>query len=168
MSKLPPVHCTVVAPLALAATFDLFFGRMTEWWPLATRSVTLTAAVSCHFEPRIGGRVYERARDGREAPWGTVLVWEPPSCVVFTWHPGLPESAATEVEVRLTAAGTNTRVDLEHRNWERLGENAARIRSLYEGGWVGVLGRFIERSSGAQELTSVTGPGCLDELKAKP
>jgi hypothetical protein len=51
--------------------------------------------------------------------------------------------AATEVEVRFVAVEPDhTRVELEHRGWERLGDLAAQARSSYEGGWPGVLDAF--------------------------
>jgi hypothetical protein len=49
--------------------------------------------------------------------------------------------------VTFTADGTGTRVDLEHRGWERLGEVAAEAREEYTQGWPRVLAAF-ERSSG--------------------
>lgn len=83
VSRLPSVRNSVVAPLGIEDTFDPFFRRMSEWWPLATRSVAVHDAVSCHIEPRVGGRVYERNRNGHEEGWGTILVWDPPSRVVL-------------------------------------------------------------------------------------
>lgn len=41
---------------------------------------------------RQGGRVTERLRDGSEAVWGALLVWEPPDRLVMTWHPGHGEA----------------------------------------------------------------------------
>jgi hypothetical protein len=135
---------------------------MTEWWPLATRSVALTDAVSCEVEPRVGGRLFERAKDGACAPWGTVLVWDEPWRFAFTWHPGLPESAATEVLVTFTEVPAGTQVELEHRRWEALDERAAELRGRYERGWPGVLARFVERADGktTTALSETTGPGC--------
>jgi hypothetical protein len=37
----------------------------------------------------------------------------------------------------------HTRVELEHRGWERLGDLADQARSSYEGGWPGVLDRAL-------------------------
>src|SRR5262249_32277363 len=117
---------------------------------------------SCHVEPRRGGRVFERGRDGREEEWGRVLLWDEPRRVAFTWHPGMPEETATEVDVSFRSLGEETLVELEHRLWERMGERGAFVRSLYEGegGWPGVLRRFSELAAGAPQLTSVVGPGC--------
>jgi hypothetical protein len=161
---LPPVMLSVVVPLEMNAAFHLFVFRLADWWPLATRSVQLTGAVSCHAEPRVGGRVFERGADGREEVWGKVLVWDEPRRVAFSWHPGMPEESATEVDVTFTSLGGSTRVALEHRNWERLGERAEVVRGLFESesGWPGVLQRFVELASGATDLPPVVGPGCLD------
>ena len=40
-----------------------------------------------------------------------------------------------------TATGPG--VELEHRGWERLGDEAAKSRKNYDGGWEHVLGRFV-------------------------
>jgi hypothetical protein len=64
-----------------------------------------------------------------------------------------------EVEVIFTAQGTSTRIELEHRNWERLGDRAAFVRSMFEGGWAPVLARFEALAAGATELPAVEGPG---------
>jgi uncharacterized protein YndB with AHSA1/START domain len=164
MSNLPPVLISATTPLSVDAAFDLFFGRIGEWWPLATRSVALQNAIGCEVEQRVGGHILERTRDGQIVYWGTILVWEPPLRAVFTWHPGSPETMATEVEVRFSRIGQRSRVEIEHRHWERLGSLAAEIRGRYENGWVGVLRRFEERSKGA-DLTPTEGPGCGELMK---
>jgi uncharacterized protein YndB with AHSA1/START domain len=162
MNELTPIRRAVMVPLDPRSAFHLFVFRIAEWWPLASRSVLLTDAVTCHFEPRTGGRFFERGRDGREELWGTVLAWEEPTRIAFTWHPGMPEAMATEVEVCFTAARRETLVELEHRNWERLGERAAFVRSLYGGGWPGILARFVELSMGADKLSPIAGRGCAE------
>jgi len=95
------------------------------------------------LEGRVGGRLYERWHDGGEVDWGRVLAWEPPARLVLSWSPTLERRPPTEVEVRFLAVEPDhTRVELEHRGWERLGDLAAQARSSYEGGWPGVLDAF--------------------------
>ena len=68
---------------------------------------------------------------------------EPASRLVFSWHPGRHASTAQEVELRFTETGDGARIELEHRGWEILGEEAVKIREGYETGWDFVLGRYI-------------------------
>jgi uncharacterized protein YndB with AHSA1/START domain len=161
-SPLPPVRKSVAVPLSPTAAFDLFVRRLPEWWPLAARSVFLHAAASCHVEAHVGGRLYERSRDGREETWGRFTAFEDGKRVVFTWHPGMAETSATEVEIVFVPTRSETRVDVEHRGWERLGPRASFVRSIMEGGWPGVLARFEARARDAEDLPAVDGPGCID------
>ena len=71
--------------------------------------------------------------------WGTVLTWEPPSRVAFSWHPGGNAETAQTVEVTFTRRGTSTEVTLAHGGWERLGEEAALARDGYNNGWESVF-----------------------------
>jgi aminoglycoside 3-N-acetyltransferase I len=168
MPGLPPVRRSIRVPLRRQEAFDLFFRRLTEWWPLATRSVWLEQATSCHVEVRAGGRFYERSRDGQESTWGVFRELEEPVRAVFSWHPGHPEEVATEVEVRFVTDGLATRVDLEHRDWEKLGERASFVRGLFEGGWGPVLARFAALSRGLKILPIVEGPGCIESESSTP
>jgi uncharacterized protein YndB with AHSA1/START domain len=61
---------------------------------------------------------------------------------VFTWQPASDEQNPTEVEVRFIPTQEGTTVELEHRDWDRLGERAGAARDGYDGGWVEVLAAF--------------------------
>jgi uncharacterized protein YndB with AHSA1/START domain len=126
--------------------FHAFTAEIGKWWPLATHSFGGDLANEIFMEGKEGGRLYERFSDGTEFEYGSVLAYEPPKRVVFSWpHTGRPR---TEVEVRFTEQESGTRVDLEHRGWERIGEDAAEVFGQYDEGWVGVLGHFEKYATG--------------------
>jgi uncharacterized protein YndB with AHSA1/START domain len=142
---------TVEAPAAHA--FEVFTIGFDSWWPRGHHiaRVELLAAV---IEPKVGGRWYESGVDGSECEWGTVLVYEPPSRIVLSWHlNGQFEfdpdpTRASEVEVRFIADGSSrTRVELEHRYIERsVGAEAVHKSVDSEGGWAGLLAAFAEKA----------------------
>jgi uncharacterized protein YndB with AHSA1/START domain len=137
-----PVRKSVTVGCAQAEAFDLFTRQIGRWWPLrAGFSISGERASTCVIEGRQGGAVYEVRDDGERFPWGTVESWEPPRRVVLRWHPGRAPDTAQEVEVTFSADGTATRVDLVHRNWQRLGSEAGATRARYENGWERVLGQ---------------------------
>jgi uncharacterized protein YndB with AHSA1/START domain len=147
-AALEPIRRSVVVALPLAEAFALFTDGLDGWWPLHTHSIAAdtfegrVTVASITFEKRAGGRVLERMSDGTEAPWGTILAWEPPTRFAMSWKPTLDEGPSTEVEVAFTAAGPGaTRIDLEHRGWERLGEGAVK-RAGYGEGWTALLELF--------------------------
>ena len=145
--KLEPVQKSIVVRCDVNEAFRIFTDEMESWWPLATHSIGQEDAKGCYFEGREGGRIYETDGDGAIHLWGTVTVWEPPSRVVFAWHPGRDASTAQEVELRFGESDEGTLVELEHRNWEVLGEQASEIRAGYDQGWDLVLGQFVGRCS---------------------
>jgi uncharacterized protein YndB with AHSA1/START domain len=142
-----PVRKTVEVGCTVAEAFRLFTDEIDSWWPLATHSIGEADAEACYFEGREGGRIYESDADGSIHLWGTVTAWEPPTRVIFTWHPGRDASTAQEVELRFLESAHGTRVELEHRGWEILGEGAVETRNAYESGWVGVLEPYAARCS---------------------
>jgi uncharacterized protein YndB with AHSA1/START domain len=105
------------------------------------------------FEPREGGRIYDRGVDGSECHWARVLAYEPPNRVVFSWDISpqwqieTDPDKASEVEVRfMSEAPDRTRVELEHRNLDRHGDGWESERDGVggEGGWPLYLQRFTE------------------------
>ena len=86
--------------------FDVWTRRAALWWP---RSHTLSGQPeSIMFEPRPGGRVFERAANGVEHDWGEVLDWAPPTRVRYLWHLFFDRSEATEVELTFTTVPDGT------------------------------------------------------------
>jgi len=145
---LPPVVKEIVVALPPRAAFDLFTAQVAQWWPMAQYSCFQADCRRIEFEPRAGGAVTEVASDGRTAPWGTIVVWDPPHRFSMTWHPSFDPAQATFLEVAFApAAAGGSSVRLMHSGWEARGEKAAGMREGYDGGWVGVLQRFADRAA---------------------
>ncbi|HSR51466.1 MAG TPA: SRPBCC family protein [Acidobacteriota bacterium] len=134
-----PVRKTIEVDCPRDQAFEIFTARISDWWPLATYSISQERAASCGFEPRVGGKVYEVRDDGQRFEWGTLLAWDAPRRIAMTWHPGYEEDKAQKVEVQFHQLGSRTRVELVHSGWEVLGEKAEESRNSYEGGWEEVL-----------------------------
>ncbi|CAI9416104.1 SRPBCC family protein [Nocardioides sp. T2.26MG-1] len=103
------------------------------------------------LEPRVGGRIVDRAEDGTECAWARVLAFDPPDRLVFSWDIGPtwqlePDPAnASEVEIRFVADGPDrTRVELEHRHLDRHGDGWESVRDgvADEQGWTLYLERY--------------------------
>jgi uncharacterized protein YndB with AHSA1/START domain len=139
--------------------FAVFTERFDSWWPRGHRIGTgeLEEVV---IEPRLGGRWFERSSDGSECVWGEVLAWEPPHRLMLSWHLDGewklgPEGS--EIEVRFTPVGSSTRVELEHRHFERHGATGDALREAVagEGGWETLLELYrgaVGSNSSAAEL----------------
>jgi hypothetical protein len=150
-----PVRKEIVVEASQARAFRVFTEEHGLWWPLASHHIGEKPAETAIIEPRAGGRWFERAADGSECLWGKVAVWDPPGRLVLSWEIGATwkhdESIATEVEVRFVVLGPAlTRIELEHRMLERLGDAAETMRGAFdsEGGWSGILKAYAARAKG--------------------
>ena len=137
---------TVNAPAA--HVFRTFTEKQNEWWPRA-HHIGATEKFMAIVEPKVGGRWFERGDDGSECDWGRVLVWEEPKRIVLSWDLASDFSydpnLNTEVEVRFIAETTKrTRVELEHRCLERYGDQAEKMRALFDkpDAWAATLGHM--------------------------
>jgi uncharacterized protein YndB with AHSA1/START domain len=136
-----PVVKTITVACTPEEAFRCFTADFSLWWPAATHSVVAYASefrdkpASVIFEPRVGGRIFERTRSGEECLWGTLLVWEPPTLVAFSFHPGRDEKEAQRVDVTFAPVPEGARVVLTHSGWEKLSANAQQARDSYHQGW---------------------------------
>lgn len=151
---LSPVRHTVTVPLPIERAFSLFTNDLDAWWPRGHK-IGAAEMAEAVLEPRAGGRWYERDADGSECEWGKVLVFEPPRRLVVTWqinaqwqHDPDP-THASEFEVRFTEEAGRTRVELEHRNIERHGEDAEQLWKAFgsPGGWPGILDGYANTAT---------------------
>ena len=143
-----PVHKTLVVGCSPERAFEVFTREIGSWWPLQTHSIGEEKVTEVVFEEGVGGRIFERHEGGGEGEWGRLLAWEPPARFVMSWYPGKDAAQATELEVRFTAEGDGTRVDLEHRGWEIFAGEAQETRDNYDGGWGSVLGFYEQKLNG--------------------
>ncbi|HWD74454.1 MAG TPA: SRPBCC family protein [Solirubrobacteraceae bacterium] len=151
-----PVRTSILVEAPQKRAFEVFTADMASWWP-ADKHVLEGELAGMVFEPRVGGRIYDRAVDGSECSWARVLAYEPPSRVVFSWDIDLrwqietdPERAS-EVEVRFIAeTDARTRVELEHRALERHGEGWESMRDAVgsPNGWGDGLRAFAAYLAG--------------------
>lgn len=131
---------TIRVDASVETAFETFTSQVSSWWP-KSHSIFEDKIQSIVFDEREGGRVFERAASGEEADWADVLTWEPPGRFVLRWRVN-PERGPTEVEVRFHADDGGTRVELEHRGWDQIGD--AEGRAGYDPGWDFVLGHYVE------------------------
>ena len=146
-TEVDPVVVSVSVSLEPSEAFALFTSRLGEWWPKARHSIGKHEVAEVITEPHLGGRIVERWHDGTEYPWGRFSAWEPPDRFVMDWRPVAEPGPTTEVEVRFSATSSGTFVELTHRGWERLGEDALETRISYNEGWPVVLGLFSDAAA---------------------
>lgn len=151
-TQLEPIVKTIDVAAPIEVAFRVFTEEIATWWPTRTHSIREDRVVDVVLEGRLGGRIYEVSPDG-DADWGRVVAWEPPHRVVLEWDPSLVRRTPTEVEVAFTAVDpATTRVRLEHRGWDKIGERGSAGRVSYLVGWDPVLASFVAR------LTRLDGP----------
>ena len=124
------------------------------WWPKEHSILKGTRQKAVTIEPLVGGRWFERGEDGSECDWGKVLAWDPPGRLLLSWqlngHFAHDPNLVTEVEVHFIADGPNlTRVEVEHRYFERAGETAEALRAGVDApeGWTMLLERFAQEAA---------------------
>lgn len=136
----------VECPTPLA--FETWTERISRWWP-ADHTVTTEEDLTVILEGEEGGRIFERTVEGVEHDWGEVTVWEPPNRLGYLWHLKRDRTDTTEVEIRFVDVGEGrTRVEIEHRGWERLGTEGEEWRHGNYGGWRSLLPHYVAAAEG--------------------
>ena len=138
------VRRSVTVDCAVEEAFRVFTADASSWWPVTSHSLYGDTVKEVVFEQREGGEVYELTESGEKGHWATVLAWEPPNRVVLAWEVS-PSVIGTEVEVRFLPDDDGTRVELEHRGWEHVAQDAPAKRDDYDSGWAYVLGQYAAR-----------------------
>ena len=123
--------------------FETWTTGIGRWWP-ADHTVTGEEDLDVVLEGRVGGRIFERTRTGDEHDWGEVTVWDPPRRLGYLWHLKRDRADATDVAITFLDIGDQrTRVEIEHRGWERLGALGEELRDANRGGWRTLLPHYV-------------------------
>jgi uncharacterized protein YndB with AHSA1/START domain len=148
-----PVRREVVVETSQARAFEVFTAGIDRWWP-REHHIGKSPLAKSVLEPGVGGRWYTICQDGSECDVGKVLIWDPPRRLVLAWQINAQwqhdPNFLTEVEVQFTAEGPKrTRVELEHRNLERFGQQAEAIRKSIGAatGWGRILESFAAQAT---------------------
>jgi hypothetical protein len=153
-----PVRKSITVKAGAQRAFEVFSAGFDTWWPRSHHigKVPMKRAI---LEGRVGGRCYSEQTDGTECDWGEITLWEPPRRFVMAWkitaqwqyEPDVSKSSEVEVRFTLLKDGS-TRVDLEHRHFERLGAGWETMRAMVdaEGGWGGLLQMFAAEAEKTQ------------------
>ncbi len=152
--NIAPVRKSVVVQATPERAFEVFTARIDRWWP-KTHGIGAAPVKESIIEPFVGGRWYARCEDGSDVVVGHVRVWQPGVQFVVTWEisadwkPDARVAFASEVDVRFVSdAAGGTRVDLEHRNFERMGDAAGEtMRNAVDNGWPGLLNLYVAEVS---------------------
>jgi uncharacterized protein YndB with AHSA1/START domain len=152
--QIAPVRKSVVVAASAERAFAVFTAGIDRWWP-KSHALGATPVRESIIEPFVGGRWYTRHEDGTEVVVGHVRVWQPAERFVVSWEisadwkPDARSAFASEVEVRFAAEpGGGTRVELEHRNFERMGAaQGEKMRNEVDGGWPTLLELFAREAA---------------------
>jgi uncharacterized protein YndB with AHSA1/START domain len=149
------VVASVTVNVSQVRAFEVFTRDYASWVPDG-QYLGGQRPAAVVIEPNAGGRWFERAADGSEMNWGRVLSFEPSSRIRLGWHLNASwqyfddPKQASDIEVRFIAEGpTKTRVEIEHRGFDRHGSEGEAIRAAVssEMGWSLTLQRFAEAAN---------------------
>jgi uncharacterized protein YndB with AHSA1/START domain len=148
-----PVRKSVEVQADAARAFEIFVLGIDDWWPKGHRIGGSSPVIKSVIEPFLGGRWYSVCEDGSEICVGHIRAWEPGRRAVFSWEFAAdwkPDATSpSEVEINFIALDEKTtRVELEHRDFERMGKSAGeKMRTDVAGGWPDLMERYAKAVS---------------------
>ena len=154
--RLEAVQQSVVVDCPIEDTFELFTKAFGDWWPAALYSHSGEDVDTCVMEPWLDGRVFERTRSGEEVLWGSILEWDPPQHLRFSWNlSGRDQDDREIVDVRFDVDADGTKVTVVHSGWELSGVAVNAIQMQGAAMWPAVLTQFFLRFVGEHALVMV-------------
>ena len=108
--------------VSVSRAFEVFTEGLGTWWIREFTWSGPDALERVGIEPGVDGKCYEIGPYGFRCDWGRVLAW---------------------VELQFYPDGEGrTRIDLEHRGFERHGEAGVTYREALDEGWEQLLARY--------------------------
>jgi uncharacterized protein YndB with AHSA1/START domain len=152
--SIAPVVKSLTVKASPQRAFEVFTAQIDRWWP-KSHGIGAAPVRRSVIEPFVGGRWYTQHEDGSESVVGHVRAWQPGRQFIVSWEisaawkPDARAALASEVEVRFAAeSAANTRVDLEHRNFERMGQaEGETMRNAVDNGWPALLSLFANEAA---------------------
>ena len=148
-----PIEHEFAVACTPAHAFEVFTGRISEWWHPAYAPPGLTGV---EIEPVVGGACLMRIADGSAYRWGTVTAWAPGETA---GHFGMDFTLAQDpdhpsrIDVWFDPDGEGARVRFCHGGWTA-GNVAGRARFSE---WPILVERFVALAEGRELPTR--GPG---------
>ncbi|MEM6994701.1 MAG: SRPBCC domain-containing protein [Myxococcota bacterium] len=148
-----PVRHSIEVRCSVDHAFAVFTARLDLWWP---RNHRRTRDAELTMEGRAGGRFFERDAEGGEHELGQVIAWQPPTRLAYTWHPGAL-TLPTEVEVRFSARGEGTLVEVVHREASAaMGAEWPVRAQRFDAAWRHLLPEFIALAESGEPPTGAS------------
>lgn len=128
------VRRSIVVDAPIERAFSFFTRDIGAWWD-PDKHLLQEPLAEMVFEQHVGGNIVDRGVNGAESRWGTVLVYDPPTHVAFSWDIDLSwqieldPAKRSEVHVMFTPEDPRrTLVELEHRHLDRHGDGWEAMR----------------------------------------
>ncbi len=152
LTQATSIHHQITVDAPIERAFRVFTEDFGAFKPREHNLLAVEIAETV-FEPRAGGRLFDRGVDGSECQWARVLAYDPPERVMISWDISPYWQVETnlektsEVEIRFIAQGPDrTRVELEHRHLDRHLDGWQHVRDGVDGdaGWPLYLRRYAD------------------------
>jgi uncharacterized protein YndB with AHSA1/START domain len=127
-----PIRCSIGVGVAPERAFEIFVGDFGRWWPIAY-TYGEDQFENAAIEDRVGGRWFETKLDGSREDWGEVRGFARGRSLILSFNVSAerkpePPERHSEVAIRFLPASGGTRLELEHRDLEKHGAGAAKLR----------------------------------------
>jgi catechol 2,3-dioxygenase-like lactoylglutathione lyase family enzyme len=138
-----PIEHEYVVACSPGVAFEVFTGRIGEWWHPAYAPPGLTGV---EIEPVPGGACVMRLAGETTYPWGRVAAWEPPGHVALDFTLAQDPDHPSRIDVWFDPEGDGTRVRFSHGGWTA-GNVAGRARFSE---WPILVERFVALAEGRE------------------